>query len=528
MPSADVAIVGAGLAGLVTAIRLADAGARVVVLAEGNGSIHWAGGPIDVADSHRARRVPPMRFGVLERTMRHPYAVLGADVAPAPRMVPGPGGFRRAAVRRVARGALWRTADGDRWDPPRIPCPGVPGWGPSSRGETEERLVVAGQAGFKDFWPRAVAGSLSRPEVWGGHGGPGAPARVDGVAPEWPGLAERRNLNALPIANAFDDPAWRAGAVDLGPGGRRDRARPRASRCRPSWACAATGGLGGRRAGSARRSSRCPWCRPGCPASACTRRCGRRSGPRWPNPDGRAGRKGPHHRTVGRRPSPGPRRCPGLVSGRCTRPRHGGRRRWWDRRRARRPLAGDDRIAGRRSADRRLAGRRPTRPRRATDRIGGHPDGRGAPAHRCRPHGRAARSRRGDDARRSAAVMRERCGDGVAIASAWRAARSQRDPSRVEPVAAGDDHRRAGRAGRHETVGLSTDECSSATCATRCARSPGSRPVPGPQVRGSAGPAVPGRHPGALDPDGVEVHTPTGRSTGAPAVAGARRHARQA
>jgi glycerol-3-phosphate dehydrogenase subunit B len=71
---------------------------------------------------------------------------------------------------------------------------------------------VAGQAGFKDFWPRAVAGSLSRPEVWGGLGGP---ARVDGVAPDWPGLAERRNLNALRIAEAFDDASWRAAALDL-------------------------------------------------------------------------------------------------------------------------------------------------------------------------------------------------------------------------------------------------------------------------------------------------------------------------
>jgi glycerol-3-phosphate dehydrogenase subunit B len=75
-----------------------------------------------------------------------------------------------------------------------------------------ERLVVAGQAGFKDFWPRAVAASLSRPQVWVGLGGP---ARVDGVAPDWPGLAERRNLNALRIAEAFDDPSWRAAALDL-------------------------------------------------------------------------------------------------------------------------------------------------------------------------------------------------------------------------------------------------------------------------------------------------------------------------
>ena len=59
MPSADVAVIGAGLAGLATAIRLAEAGARVVVLAEGNGAIHWAGADDrDVSAWHRCRRSP--------------------------------------------------------------------------------------------------------------------------------------------------------------------------------------------------------------------------------------------------------------------------------------------------------------------------------------------------------------------------------------------------------------------------------------------------------------------------------------
>ncbi len=91
MPSADVAVVGAGLAGLATAIRLADAGARVVVLAEGNGAIHWAGGPIDVAFAPGATR-PADALRGLERTKRHPYAVLGADVAPALEWFRGAGG----------------------------------------------------------------------------------------------------------------------------------------------------------------------------------------------------------------------------------------------------------------------------------------------------------------------------------------------------------------------------------------------------------------------------------------------------
>jgi glycerol-3-phosphate dehydrogenase subunit B len=210
MPSADVAVVGAGLAGLVTAIRLTDAGARVVVLAEGHGAIHWAGGPIDVAYAPRATRAADA-LRALERTKRHPYAVLGVDVTPALEWfqdVVADGGLSYVGSLGAPYRALPTGIGGTRPVSivPEAQAGALDPWGP------DERLVVAGHAGFKDFWPRAVASSLSRPEVWGELGGP---ARVDGVAPDWPGLAERRNLNALRIAEAFDDPSWRAAALDL-------------------------------------------------------------------------------------------------------------------------------------------------------------------------------------------------------------------------------------------------------------------------------------------------------------------------
>jgi glycerol-3-phosphate dehydrogenase subunit B len=74
----------------------------------------------------------------------------------------------------------------------------------------DERLVVCGPARFKDFWPTAIAASLTRPSVWGGATGTGdAPGRADGVSVVLPGLANRHNLNALDLARFFDDPAWR-------------------------------------------------------------------------------------------------------------------------------------------------------------------------------------------------------------------------------------------------------------------------------------------------------------------------------
>ena len=209
----------------------------------------------------------------------HPYAVLGADVAPATawlqdllaeaglpyigtpetpiRRVPTAiGGTRRVAIVPEAQAAALRP-----WEP-------------------DEVLVVAGPAGFKDFWPAAVADSLSRAAVW--HGSD-RPARVVGVAVELEGVAGRRNVNALELANRLDDPERRA--ADLQQLARRGRAAlpvggRAASRCPRSSGCAITPRHGptlGRCCRSTRSRSRS--CRPACPASACGRRSERGSGP---------------------------------------------------------------------------------------------------------------------------------------------------------------------------------------------------------------------------------------------------------
>jgi glycerol-3-phosphate dehydrogenase subunit B len=210
MPSADVAVIGAGLAGLLTAVRLAEDGARVVVLAEGNGALHWAGGPIDLGFAPRARNAA----GAVDRLARrrgHPYALLGADVAPALDWflrLTADLGLPHAGSLDGGFGPLPTGIGGIRPISvvPDAQAPALRPWAPG------ERLVVAGHSGFKDFWPRAVAASLSRPEVWGGFTRPDS---VVGVAVDWPGLRERRNLNALRIAEQFDDPDWRAAALDV-------------------------------------------------------------------------------------------------------------------------------------------------------------------------------------------------------------------------------------------------------------------------------------------------------------------------
>jgi glycerol-3-phosphate dehydrogenase subunit B len=78
--------------------------------------------------------------------------------------------------------------------------------------QPRETLVVAGPAGFKDFWPQAVAASLGRAETWLGAG---RPERVVGLTVELDSVARRRNLSALTLAGLFDDPVERSTALDV-------------------------------------------------------------------------------------------------------------------------------------------------------------------------------------------------------------------------------------------------------------------------------------------------------------------------
>jgi glycerol-3-phosphate dehydrogenase subunit B len=209
MPAVDVVVVGAGLSGLSAALRVAESGARVQVLAKGHAGTHWGSGGFDVAGPPGAAN---SREGLklLAEVPGHPCATVAGDVpssldwimalladaglsyegnleTPFQLVPTSIGGVRPAAILPTAQAAAARPwADG-------------------------ERLVICGIASFKDFWPDAIAASLARPRLWGEGS---RPERVHAVSVDLPGLAERRNLNALELARRFDDPAWRAVAVD--------------------------------------------------------------------------------------------------------------------------------------------------------------------------------------------------------------------------------------------------------------------------------------------------------------------------
>jgi glycerol-3-phosphate dehydrogenase subunit B len=195
----DVVVVGTGLAGLTSAVRLAQDGARVLVLAKGVGATHLSAGTIDVL-GYAPERVerPAEALGRLADT--HPYTLVGAvGVAAAVEW------FKD----RVAEGALAPYAytggvEQNLLLPTALgvarPSAVVPETMAGGDLRDGAEIFVVGFRALKDFHAALLADTLER-------AAPGVRARAVelDLVPEG-----RADANALGFARAFDDPAFRA------------------------------------------------------------------------------------------------------------------------------------------------------------------------------------------------------------------------------------------------------------------------------------------------------------------------------
>jgi glycerol-3-phosphate dehydrogenase subunit B len=192
----DVLVVGTGLAGLAAAVRLAQSGARVGVLAKGVGATHLGGGTIDV-------------LGYAPERVERPGAALEAFVAEHPAHP-----YARVGVPRVAAALDWFKAllDGGSLAPYSytgsleenlllptaigVPKPSALAPVTMAGGDLRavEAVLAVGFRGLKDFHPALLADGLER--TW-----PTVAARATELHLEVEGRPE---FNAQGLARAFD------------------------------------------------------------------------------------------------------------------------------------------------------------------------------------------------------------------------------------------------------------------------------------------------------------------------------------
>jgi len=201
----DALVIGAGLAGLTTATRLAESGCDVALIARGAGGFGVCQGTLDIlgyAPERVARpldEIPPFAA----RNPDHPYAVIGpkAVATGAAWLIDtlGPdllaGDPAANITLPTAVGALRPTAVA----PPSMAAGDV---------EQGRAMAIVGFSQLKDFSPELCAANLERIPTPVGRTMTARPYRVD-LPARWPSANGPADCSALAYARSIDDPGFR-------------------------------------------------------------------------------------------------------------------------------------------------------------------------------------------------------------------------------------------------------------------------------------------------------------------------------
>jgi glycerol-3-phosphate dehydrogenase subunit B len=197
--SDDALVVGGGLAGLTAALRLAQGGCRVTLVAKGVGGLPLSPATLDVMGyaPERVERPREAAEAVARDRPGHPYARLAEGLHAAL------GWFREQVPELDYAGTL----DENLLLPTAIGVAKPSALAPRSMAGGDlragGRLLIVGFDAFKDFHPRLVAENLARAELPGGA----VEARsITIAASPRPGEAD---VSGLVFARAFDDPSFR-------------------------------------------------------------------------------------------------------------------------------------------------------------------------------------------------------------------------------------------------------------------------------------------------------------------------------
>jgi glycerol-3-phosphate dehydrogenase subunit B len=196
----DVVVIGAGLAGLTAALRLAEQGLRVLVVAKGVGGTHLAPATIDV-------------LGYVDRPVESPSRALPEFLAAHPGHPYG-----RLSVELIRSSLEWfRERLGDLGYQGRLeenfllptavgvakPTALVPQTMAAGDLRAGGRFVFVGLRGLKDFYPAYLADNLARAAL---PGGASVSARAVELAPP---LGDEGDVGSAGFARRFEQPDFR-------------------------------------------------------------------------------------------------------------------------------------------------------------------------------------------------------------------------------------------------------------------------------------------------------------------------------
>jgi len=200
----DVVVIGAGVAGLTAATRLAQSGASVCVVAKGMGSTHLAPGLVDVLgyDPERVSSPAESLPSFVEAHPDHPYAVVGVEGIGA--ALEWFGGLVDAGpqpsyryVGELARNHVLPTALGAKRPSALVPESFAGGELVARRGSSSGPICVVGMRVLRDFHASLCAANLERDGV----AARGVQLEVD---------VGRAEANSLGLARRMDDHKFRA------------------------------------------------------------------------------------------------------------------------------------------------------------------------------------------------------------------------------------------------------------------------------------------------------------------------------
>ncbi len=191
----DTIVIGAGLAGMMGALALAEAGHRPLVLAKGQGATHWTSGTIDVWGGDAVRSLRDHLGSLIAERPNHPYARAG--VAGVEAAIDRFRALMEAAhypyVGSLERNVLLPTAIGALRPSALLPVTMAAG---------DARLggpvLLAGFHELRDFFPPLAADNLTSQ---------GIPAH--GVYLRLPSVKRKLDFSTRSFAQLFDNPAFR-------------------------------------------------------------------------------------------------------------------------------------------------------------------------------------------------------------------------------------------------------------------------------------------------------------------------------